>query len=129
MLLHTPPKWSPCNHINVDERIQYDSIDYNPMTGDFSMTGVQVGFFNLVRKVVIYAIKREPSQPDVQLGFSRIKITPGTSKFPLKSQPVKNAHEVNIVRVKIIGNRVGEGSKSTTGKKSHPYWECVERYV
>ena len=107
----------------------YDSMDYNPMTGDFSMTGVQVGFFNLVRKVVIYAIKREPSQPDVQLGFNRIKITPGTSKFPLKSQPVENAHEVNFVRVKIIGNRVGEGSKSTTGKKSHPYWECVERYV
>ena len=85
-------------------------MDYNPMTGDFSMTGVQVGFFKLVRKVVIYAIKRQPSQPDVQLGFSRIKITPGTSKFPLKSQPVENAHEVNFVRVKIIGNRVGEGS-------------------
>ena len=123
------PPWLHCPHINIPERVVYDSMDYNPMTGDFSMIGVQVGFFNLVRKVVIYAIRREPSQPDVQLGFSRIKITPGTSKFPLKSQPVENAHEVNFVRVKIIGNRVGEGSKSTTGRKSHPYWECVERYV
>merc|ERR1711991_441290 len=88
--------WLHCSHINIPERVVYDSMDYNPMTGDFSMTGVQVGFFNLVRKVVIFAIKREPSQPDVQLGFNRIKITPGTSKFPLKSQPVKNAPEVNI---------------------------------
>ena len=99
------------------------------ITGDFSMTGVEVGFFKLVRKVVIYAIKRQPSQPDVRMGRIKIKITPGISKFPLKSQPVENAGEVNFVRVKIIGNRVGKGSKSTTGEKSHPHWECSEKSV
>ena len=52
------PPWLHCPHINIPERIMYDSMNYDPMTGDFSMTGVQVGFFNLVRKVVIYAIKR-----------------------------------------------------------------------
>ena len=61
------PSWLHCPYINIPERIMYDSMDYNPMTGDFSMTGVQVGFFNLVRKVVIYAIKRQPSQPDVRM--------------------------------------------------------------
>ena len=91
------------------------------------MVGVQVGFFKLVRKVVIYAIKKSPEKPDVYLGKFKIKITPGTSKFPLKSPPVDKADDVNFVRVKIIGNRVGEGSKSSTGKKTHPYWECVEK--
>jgi len=119
--------WTPCEDVELSERIKYESMDYNPITGDFSMTGVEVGFFKLVRKVVIYAIKRQPSQPDVRMGRIKIKITPGISKFPLKSQPVENADEVNFVRVKIIGNRVGEGSKSTTGEKSHPYWECVEK--
>ena len=119
--------WRPCEYVELSERIKYESMDYNPITGDFSMTGVQVGFFKLVRKVVIYAIKRQSSQPDVQMGRIKIKITPGISKFPLKSQPVENAGEVNFVRVKIIGNRVGKGSKSTTGEKSHPYWECSEK--
>ena len=121
--------WLHCPHIHIPERIMYDSMDYNPMTGDFSMTGVHVGFFKLVRKVVVYAIRRQPSQPDVRIKQIKIKITPGTSKFPLKSPPLENAGEVNFIRVKIIGNRVGEGSKSTTGEKSHPYWECAEKHL
>ena len=127
---HSPPKeasWSYCPNIDIPERILYDSIDYNPATGELSMAGVQVGFFKLVRKVVIYAMKKSPEKPDVYLGKFKIKITPGTSKFPLKSPPVDKADEVNFVRVKVIGNRVGDGSKSSTGKKTHPYWECVEK--
>ena len=125
-----PPKessWSPCPKIDISERIVYDSLDYNPATGELSMIGVQVGFFKLVRKVVIYAMKKSPDKPDVHLGKFKIKITPGTSKFPLRSPPMDNADEVNFVRVKVIGNRVGQGSKSSTGEKSHPYWECVEK--
>ena len=126
MLLHTPPKWSPCNHINVDERIQYDSIDYNPMTGDFMLTGAPVGFFALVRKIVIYAWHRE-SFESALIRKVVIKITPGTSKFPLKSTPLQDLRDVNAFSIRIIGNRVGKGSISTTGRRSHPIWECVEK--
>ena len=97
--------WFHCPHLNIPERVIYDSMDYKPMNGEFSMTGVQVSFFKLARKVVIYAIKKQPLQSDVQLGFNRIRITPGTSKFPLKPQTVENADDVNFVRVKIVGQR------------------------
>ena len=121
------PPWSPCPNVDVPQRILYEAIDYDPITGYLTISGVQVGFFKLVRKVVVYAMKKSLNEPDVHLGKFKIKITPGTSKFPLKSPPIENASEVNFVRIKIIGNRVGEGSKTDNGERSHPYWECVEK--
>ena len=126
-----PPLWIPCPDVSISERIPYGSIAYDKTTGDFSMTDVEVGFFKLIRKIVIHAAKKKPGTPDIPLGKVKLKITPGTSKFPLKSEPFEDAADVNYVRVKIIGNRVGGGRKSTNvdGKRAHPYWECVESFI
>merc|ERR1711988_739202 len=119
--------WSSCPNVEVPERIAYDSIDYDVSTGELSLSGVDVGFFKLIRKIVIYAAKIEAEKPMV-VDKTIIKITPGTSKFPLKSAPM-NFGEANIIRVKLIGNRIAEGSKSTNGVRAHPIWECIERTI
>lgn len=121
-------QWQPCSNVEISERIAYDDVDFNPMTGDLTVVNPPVGFFKLVRKVVIYTMIRGPGQESIAyISKEKIKITPGTSKFPLKSTPLslEDAQKVNFVRVKIIGNRVAKGSKS--GNKAHPYWECVEK--
>ena len=119
--------WSPCPNVEVPERIAYDSIDYDVYTGDLSLSGVDVGFFKLIRKIVIYAVKIETEKPMV-VDKTIVKITPGTSKFPLKSA-LMNVGGANVIRVKLIGNRIAEGSKSTNGVRAHPIWECVERTI
>merc|ERR1711871_1537701 len=123
---HAPTTWRHCPNVPIPDRIRYDSMDYNPITGDFSMNGVEVGFFSLVRKIVIYVFKRESYLARLHVTKIKIDITPGTSRFPLKSQPVEYADLVHMVRVKIIGNRVRKGGKSKNGGRSHPFWECVQ---
>ncbi len=118
--------WSPCPNLHIEERIAYDDIDYDPITGKLTITNPPVGFFKLVRKVVVYAMDRSPQADSMSyIAKEKIKITPGTSKFPLKSRPLspEDAQRIEYVRVKIIGNRV----KAEAGKKAHPYWECVEK--
>ena len=119
--------WSSCPNVDIAERITYDDMDFNPIKGKLTITNPPVGFFKLVRKVAIYAMRRSPRQEDSvsYIAKRKIKITPGTSKFPLKFEPFtsEDAQRINYVRVKIIGNRV----KAEAGKRAHPYWECAEK--
>lgn len=124
-----PPdsSWTSCDYFDLPGRINVGSVSYDIATGDVSFSDVDVGFFKLIRKVAISAVKKVPNGQPKVLKKSKAYITPGTSKFPLKSEPFENVDGANHIQIKIIGNRVRSGSKSANGDKAHPYHECLQR--
>ena len=122
-----PQDWSRCDHVDVEQRLQYDFVSYDLASGKVFMTGLAVGYFKLVRKVVVTNIKKRVDGSEEVISKSVIRVTSGISKLPLQATPVANATAVNFVRIKMIGHRVGEGSKSTTGFRAHPIHECIQR--
>ena len=120
-----PAIWTPCEGAALPEKIKYDTLDFDMSTYELSMTGVEVGFFKLIKKIAVIAVRKENNKKS-RVSKARIVITPGTSKFPLKAHFTSLDFAPTHLRIKFIGNLLDDKSRSS---RSYPIWECVDRVL
>ena len=109
----------------MPEKIKYDTLDFDMSTYELSMTGVEVGFFKLIKKIAVIAVRKENNKKS-RVSKARIVITPGTSKFPLEAHFTSLDFAPTHLRIKFIGNLLDDKSRSS---RSYPIWECVDRVL
>ena len=120
-----PAIWTPCGGNVLPEKIKYDTLDFDMSTHELIMTGVEVGFFKLIKKIAVIAVRKE-NHGKSRVSKARIVITAGTSKFPLKAHFTSLDFAPTHLRIKFIGNLLDDKSRSS---RSYPIWECVDRVL
>ena len=125
--------WKKCNdlppHTRIVNEIEYEKLWYNESSHEIFIKDPPVGFFRLIRKVVVYLIHKSESTGEELSIKSVTKLTRGTSEFPIKASnfdgSLPSNKKANFVKIKFIAHRVGTDKKSVNGRRGHHYKECV----